>query len=58
MSSHQQWEYLVKANGVDLDTLGSEGWELVTVDRNVYYFKRPKGSAQFSPTEYAQGSYD
>ena len=45
-----QWEYRVVAirfgevTGEVLNRLGTEGWELITVDheRSLHYFKRPK----------------
>lgn len=46
----KQWEYLV-CNRHDLPyldvesslkELGEDGWELVSVSHNKYYFKRPK----------------
>jgi hypothetical protein len=38
----QQWEWqsLNKSNARKLDS--AEGWELVSVDQEVLYFKRPK----------------
>ena len=42
------WEYYVIdvserfASDVDLNGLGEDGWELVAVDSNRLYFKRPK----------------
>jgi hypothetical protein len=37
------WEYLslMHRDTQELNTLGAEGWELVTVCRNYFYFKRP-----------------
>jgi len=46
--STQQWEYyvLVNNNIHDLNRVGSEGWELVTVghepNHTTFYLKRPK----------------
>lgn len=45
-----KWEYLVivieswSASAIEeeLENLGSDGWELVTVRNNLYIFKRPK----------------
>ena len=41
-----QWQYHTTCNRIDPNTLGAEGWELVTAtqDGNVVclYFKRPK----------------
>jgi hypothetical protein len=43
-----KWEYLVRHPGVlgkrpqeILDEMGEQGWELVTVDQDSLYFKRP-----------------
>lgn len=41
-----QWQHLTKPvaflNEKDWDKLGEDGWELVTVDRGIAHFKRPK----------------
>lgn len=45
-----QWEYLVAHQGINLNELGSEGWELVGVVMEperlepTFYFKRPAPS--------------
>jgi hypothetical protein len=49
----QQWEYRVdRPDSViepeitsRLARLGKEGWELVTIDRGLYIFKRPQPTA-------------
>jgi len=43
----KKWEYRIIRIGVcgdregAFDELGAEGWELVAVDHDEYYFKRP-----------------
>lgn len=45
-----RWEYnglllssRARANIIELDNMGNEGWELVTVDAGVAYMKRQLG---------------
>jgi hypothetical protein len=48
----QKWEYLIKGelSSAELNELGDQGWELVTVTFNdigspaIFYFKRRKSS--------------
>jgi hypothetical protein len=44
-----KWEYLIIKMRGNLEkasnTLGNEGWELVTVENDIAYFKRPKDIA-------------
>lgn len=35
-----KWEYISCLNRNQANNLGKEGWELVSVDSGVYYFKR------------------
>lgn len=37
----QQWEYVITGVQVDLDKMGMDGWELVTVDGSTMFWKRP-----------------
>lgn len=54
-----QWEYWVHRYVGDtkriqeaLNELGSEGWELVTVDEeSIFYFKRPTGEVSKASAE-------
>jgi hypothetical protein len=41
---HRTWEYRVSQNlsEASLDQLGSEGWELVSVENGMCYLKRPR----------------
>jgi len=50
--SYQKWEYKIVPlgtfHGVDFDSLGNEGWELVAVYDDKLFFKRPANSTPAS----------
>ena len=50
--SYQKWEYKIVPlgtfHGVDFDSLGNDGWELVAVYDDKLFFKRPANSAPAS----------
>ncbi len=65
--THERWEYSIheRLNEWELERLGAEGWELVTVavpsdNRQGYrfYFKRPIPPGTTSEMEKAMGRYN
>ena len=41
--SMQKWEYRREPTSRDMAELGEKGWELVSVDSSIAFFKRPLG---------------
>ncbi len=41
-ASVQRWEYLMTTHGMgEANSAGAEGWELIQVDAQLLYFRRP-----------------